>query len=463
MNPHNFSLLFFSFCAFFISVLIWLNRGDRIGWRYLVFSSFVSVWGIGLAIMISNSVSKEQALFWGRAAEMAAAFIPATWIHFVSCYLKEEKEQRNFYVPFYIVAIVCEAVAVIDPPLFIKTVDSAVGFLHYFRPGPVFHLYTAAFIVGIPYGFFILFRSLKRIAGEERTNLKGFMAATFFGFLGASPTFLPLYEIMMPQYGLFILPIYPFVMAYFMMRKNLFDEKDLFQAAHRDKLAAIGTIATSINHEIRNPLYIIHGLAESFLHNFRGEEKNLQVVKNESVAVLEKTAQQAKRAMEIMSLLSLFAKHKSGEVAAGAEKANFQECLNNVLPLVRHEMTLDKISFESDLPDDLPSIKANPRQIEEILFNLLVNACQALKAEGGNVKISASVIAEKVIVKIEDDGLGIPQQQLKKIFDPFYTTKDEGTGLGLYIVKQLVEKNGGKINAESDLGSATCFSLEFQK
>ncbi len=462
MNPYNFSLLFFSFCAFFISLLIWLKRNDRIGWRYFIFSILVSSWGMAFSIMISGSVSKDQALFWGRAAEMAAVFIPATWIHFVGCYLDEEEKHREVFLALYGLASFCGFMNIFFSGLFITDVQPTVGFTYYFRPGIVFHVFTGMFVLAVPYGFVALFQKLKGAAGNERSNLIGFISVTMAAYFGASLTFLPLYEIMCPQYGLFILPVYPFGMAYFMIRRSLFEETDLIKAAHRDKLAAIGTIATSINHEIRNPLYIIHGMAESFLENFRGENQNLVAVKQESVAAFERTAQQAKRAMEIMGQLSLFAKQKIADTATDPELANLLVCLENVLPLIRHEMALEKIKFEKELPEKFPALKANPRQLEEILFNLIVNACQAMKPKGGTIRLSAKHSANKVIIQIEDNGPGIPQDRIKQIFEPFYTTKEEGTGLGLYITRQLVEKNGGKISVASAEGRGTLFCLEFE-
>ncbi len=459
MSIYSLSVLFFSFCSLLLGLLVLLKRGDLVGKLYFSFAISASGWAFCFSLLINPYTNYEMALLSARLANLAALFIPAAWLHL--CLVLADSIKKNKKYLLFIYGVTFLLVSISMTPWFVATVKPIMEFRYYTRPGPIYFAFFTLFYIVIPSGFWHLFKHLKKATGEEKRQLRGFFWTTAISFIGGSPTFFPVFEIPFPQYAIFLMPIYPFGMAYFLIRERLFSELEMVQAAHRDKLAAIGTIATSINHEIRNPLYIIHGLAESFLHNFRGEEKNLQAVKDESVAVLEKTAQQAKRAMEIMSQFSLFARqHVRGGVTV-AESTNLQECLDNVLPLVRHEMMLDKIAFESRLPHELPPIKANPRQIEEVLFNLLVNACQALKSKGGNITICAAASGERVTVRIEDDGPGIPQPQLKKIFEPFYTTKDEGTGLGLYIVKHLVEKSGGKISVESEIGKGTRFVLEF--
>jgi len=131
---------------------------------------------------------------------------------------------------------------------------------------------------------------------------------------------------------------------------------------------------------------------------------------------------------------------------------------------VNHPLFYHKIKLIQDIPTDLPPIHADHIYLEEILFNLIVNATQALKgAEKGRITISAEKVDQAVVVKIADNGSGMTSEQQQNIFKPFYTTKEEGTGLGLYITKQLVEKNGGKITVTSKPGQGTTFMLTFQR
>lgn len=244
-----------------------------------------------------------------------------------------------------------------------------------------------------------------------------------------------------------------------MIRHQAFDVDSIAQAAHKDKLAAIGTLATSINHEIRNPLYIVKGLAESHLANMKegiySDDKKALAKANE---VLSKSVDQAARAMDIMKRFAMFAKQGVSQTAQ-PEAVQLEDIMSDILPLVSHELELDKIQLIQMIPMGI-TLNVDRRHIEEILFNLIVNACQAMKSQGveGEIKISA----EGASVMIEDNGPGISADDLAKIFEPFYTTKQEGTGLGLYITKQLVERNGGKISVESKLGQGTQFRMEFK-
>jgi len=268
------------------------------------------------------------------------------------------------------------------------------------------------------------------------------------------------YGINLPQYGLFLMPLYPFIIGYFMIRKNLFNLEEIAEAAQRAKLAAIGILATSINHEIRNPLYVIRGLAESHLANLEGNAyQNDQERIAKSKEVLSKSIEQAQRAMDIVKRFAAFAKQGTKEETQ-FEEVDLLAVFEGILPLVQHELELDKIRLTSDIPDDLPPIHADRRHMEEILFNLIVNACQAMK-NGGQISVRAEQKNGSVQIEVEDQGSGIPRDRLSKIFEPFYTTKDTGTGLGLYITRQLVEKNRGKIKVESKLNKGTRFILNF--
>lgn len=284
---------------------------------------------------------------------------------------------------------------------------------------------------------------------------------SFLGYLGGSLSFIPVYGIPFPQYGLFLLPIFPFGLAFVMTRTNLFEVEQLAQAAHRDKLTAIGVLAASINHEVKNPLFIIKGLAENCLERqkegiFPSKEKALESAND----AMKRSMEQADRAMDIIKRLSLFA--KAGiDSEIKFEPVKVAQVIEDILPLVRYELAAYGIALTRDLPPDLPEVRADRRYLEEILFNLIVNACQAVKETGkpGEIVIRAVSEDEKVRVTIQDNGPGIPAGKLKDVFRPFYTTKAEGTGLGLYITQQLIEKIHGRIDVRSEVGVNTVFSI----
>jgi two-component system NtrC family sensor kinase len=337
---------------------------------------------------------------------------------------------------------------------------------------------TLNYFLVVPLGFFQLFRKAKKMPKAERGQVLGLFWSAFVGYLGGAVTFLPVYGIAFPQEGMFLLPLYPFVLAYFMIKQKLFDEAEFAQAAHRDKLMEIGVLAASINHEVRNPLYLIKGLAESCLERQKeGVFSNDKKVIESANEAFTKTMQQTDRAMDIIKRLSIFA--KSGiESEIKFEAVKVGAVLEDVLALIHFELASHNIAITRDIPQNLPDVRADRRYLEEILFNLLVNATQAIRGIGksGEIRIAATefthpvcksvhtpgvcnVERDRVVITIADTGPGIPEDKLKDVFRPFYTTREEGTGLGLYITKQLVEKIGGRIDVASRSGEGTVFTV----
>ncbi|MFH1800206.1 MAG: ATP-binding protein [Candidatus Omnitrophota bacterium] len=476
MNPYNFSLLCFAFCSFLLGLLIFLKRQDEIGKQYLFVVITQAGWAIFFAIYLSLNTDYNFALLVGRISHLFALFIPTTWYRFVISYTGQEKKRKSLRI----VELFC---LIFSPfvlsPWFIPKMASIAGFTYYVQAGPIYHLFTGLFFVIVPLSFFEILRKIKNTPSPENRQYKGLFWAAFAGYLGGGLSFLPVYGVPFLQYGLFLMPMYPFGVAYFMIKSGLFDMEQLAQAAHRDKLTAIGVLAASINHEVKNPLFIIKGLAESCLERqkegiFPSEKKALESAND----AMKRSMEQADRAMDIIKRLSLFA--KAGiDSEIKFEPVKVAQVVEDILPLVRYELAAHGIALSRDMPSNLPEVRADRRYLEEIFFNLIVNACQAVKETGkpGEIVIRAVTANEApspglslgerdrvrgsnaVIITIQDNGLGIPADKLKDVFRPFYTTKAEGTGLGLYITQQLVEKIHGRIDVRSEVGAGTTFSL----
>ncbi|MBI3321746.1 MAG: GAF domain-containing protein [Candidatus Omnitrophica bacterium] len=234
------------------------------------------------------------------------------------------------------------------------------------------------------------------------------------------------------------------------------------EAAQKEKLAVIGTLSAGINHEICNPLGIVKAQCEAFLLD---QEDGILIGKS-SQELLERTSnimrvslKQIDRATAITQKLSNFAKPVKEPTTQPVSVA--QE-VDEVLFLVRHDLKLEKIDVETAIQPDLPAIVADRRQLQEVLFNIVRNAGQAITPPG-TITIRASQYEGAVRITIADTGSGIPPDQLDKIYDPFFTTKEpgKGTGLGLFIVRQIVERNRGRISVESTVGKGTTFFLDF--
>ncbi len=235
------------------------------------------------------------------------------------------------------------------------------------------------------------------------------------------------------------------------------------QAAQKEKLAVIGTLSAGINHEICNPLGIVKAQCEAFLLDAEDGiliGKSQQDILERTSTIMRVALKQIDRATAITQKLSNFAKPikepTSQPVSVGQE-------VDEVLLLVGHDLKLDKIEVIEEIQPDLPSIVVDRRQFQEVLFNLIRNAGQAIKPPG-TIRVRAHVKDDgQVRIEIADTGSGIPADKLEKVYDPFYTTKEpgKGTGLGLFIVRQIVERNKGRISLESAVGKGTTFFLDF--
>ncbi len=235
------------------------------------------------------------------------------------------------------------------------------------------------------------------------------------------------------------------------------------QAAQREKMAVIGTLSAGINHEICNPLGIARGQCEMFLLNLKEglyADKSQEELLDKAQEIMDKVIKETDRATVITRKLSSFAKPARG---VPADDVNVENEIDEVITLIEHDLKLDNILISKEISEGVPGITADRKQIQEVLFNIIRNAAQALK-EKGNIYIRVRNTRDRVFIDIEDTGDGISQKNLEQIFDPFFTTKEpgKGTGLGLFIVKQIVEKNRGAISARSTPGVGTVFTLEFQ-
>ncbi len=466
MTPYNFSVLFFSYGTLFVGLLTLLKRKDSVAKRFFAFSIFVTLWGVGFSILTNSAATYENALFGARFANAGAVFIPITWIHFILVFIKRDQEKKKLIYCLYILGA---CIVVFSPtPLFVSGLAENLlpGFKWFTQAGPVYHVFTVLFFSAVPYGFWEMIRALWTSHGKDRLQLQIFILATLFGYIGGSTTFLPVYGIIVPQYGVFIMPIYPFIMAYGMIEHGLFDFERMAQAFQREKLATIGLLAASVNHEIRNPLYAAKGILDNYV-----ELKSEGVEVKDPLQVAEKARTQLNRALEVITKFNRFAR-PTAETNPQNHKASIPTALQNVLDLVSYQFELDKIHIKNDIPKDLPPIQADQRQLEEILFNLIVNACHAIKQrqeigdkrQEGILELRFTDYDSRVAIEIKDTGIGIPPEQAKYLFEPFHTTKGEnGTGLGLYITKQLVEKNGGKIEVSSTKGKGSTFTVILSK
>jgi len=202
-------------------------------------------------------------------------------------------------------------------------------------------------------------------------------------------------------------------------------------------------------HEIHNPLAIISGEAQLYLEISRGKNQDVDKIFGSII-------QECNRAADITRRILRFAKPGKADFVPVDLKALIEEALM----LVAYRIRLDRIEKQVTIPANLPKVPGNQNQVQEVFLNLILNACQAMGEQGGTLRITAAVKGEVVEIRVADTGPGIPYAKLSKIFDPFYTTKHSGSGLGLFVSQRIVRAHNGTIDVQSVEGQGTAFTVQ---
>ena len=220
------------------------------------------------------------------------------------------------------------------------------------------------------------------------------------------------------------------------------------------RLISVGSLAAGVAHEINNPLAVISenaGLIKD-LFTIKKEYKEKQLME-----LIDAVLESVERGGEITRQLLGFARHFEPEITP----LHLNEVVSEVLTFFRKEASYRNISISVHIPEDLPAIYSDHGSLQQIFFNLINNAFQAMNG-GGRLDIFADKIGDGyVALSIKDTGPGIPEKEQKRIFEPFYTTKNlkGGTGLGLSITHNLVRKLKGDISVHSERGEGTTFVI----
>ncbi len=226
-------------------------------------------------------------------------------------------------------------------------------------------------------------------------------------------------------------------------------ERVMDQLIQAEKMSALGTLVSGIGHEINNPLYVIYATAEALVDENDAGQCRLYG---------EEILKQARHIRETVKNLSLYVQPGSRH---DLQSVDLAESINEAIHLAQRTLRGDDIEFQHEHRAAV-TIAAKSEEIQQILFNILRNAIQAIEGKG-RVRIEVLHDNNEAEIRIEDTGKGIPLDKLNRVFDPFFTTKgpDEGEGLGLYIVHQIVSRYQGSIRAEQVANGGTRFVLRF--
>jgi two-component system NtrC family sensor kinase len=222
------------------------------------------------------------------------------------------------------------------------------------------------------------------------------------------------------------------------------------QLRHSDRLAKIGQLTAGVAHELNEPLGNILGFAQL---SSKATDLPEQVYSD-----LDNIVKAALHAREVIKKLMFF----SRQTPPRETLVNLNRLIEDGIYLFESRCAKNGIIVTKKLCQDLPAIKADISQLQQVFTNLIVNALQAMPKEG-KLCIETSFDEDHVYLRVQDSGIGMTQETLKQIFLPFFTTKDikQGTGLGLSVVHGIVKSHGGSIDVESRIGHGACFRFKF--
>ena len=246
------------------------------------------------------------------------------------------------------------------------------------------------------------------------------------------------------------------------------------QIAQTEKMATIGTMADGLSHQINNRFHALGLIAADTIDTIKmtdisGCSPQIKEMLNQINHALERIQANVLQGSEVVKGILKYSRTSQ----EGFEALDLNTLLNNTLEMLQYKIKLSEIEILRDFGDNLPKIKGNSVQLQEVFFNLIDNAYDAilerkqlLKEEGylGRIIISAKPKNKNLEIIIEDNGIGIKEEDRKKLFTPFFTTKvssRKGTGLGLYVVNRIItDQHQGKINFESNYKVGSRFILE---
>jgi len=222
------------------------------------------------------------------------------------------------------------------------------------------------------------------------------------------------------------------------------------QLIQSEKLTSIGLLAAGVAHEVNTPLAVVSSYSQMLYKQLHQEDPKAKI--------LDKIIKQSFRASEIVNSLLNFSRTSGSEFRV----VDLHGVVGDTLSLLEHQFKIAKVRVKREFSSSVPQVFGNPGKLQQVFLNLFINAKDAMP-DGGELLVQTSSPDSVFRIEVVDTGIGIAEEHLKKVYDPFFTTKElgRGTGLGLSVTYGIIQEHSGKISVDSKPGRGTRFTLEF--
>ncbi|MBI3324336.1 MAG: hypothetical protein HYZ92_03555 [Candidatus Omnitrophica bacterium] len=501
------------------------NSRSRLHRSFAMFAFFIGLWAACYFVW-SAQISDSSALFFARALNVAALFIPSAFLQFAVVLTDTYSRHRRAVAFFYGIAVL---IAVLGwSRYFVPTVRPLLAFQYYPAPGRLYHLFVLSFALVVIYAHLLLFRSLKRTPPQIASQIRYVLFGSLVGFVGGSMNFLPVYGILVPPFGNGLVVVFMSIIAYAIVRHRLMDihivlrrsavysvlvtlltvgyfavvyvaerlfqvrvgyqsvwvslaafalmalvfqplriavqrlvDRLFFQATREElarrlerleqetrqteRLRAVSTLAAGMAHEIKNPLTSIKTFVEYLPERYDDpdfREKFTQIV-----------GQEVEKMNHLIQRLLDFAKPSPPR----PQPVRLSGLINETLEFLQGNLVSKHIDVVRGYATH-DEVLVDPAQMRQVFLNVFLNSIEAMDRPGC-ITVTTVPVDGHLEVIVADTGRGIPLKHLSRIFEPFYTTKPLGTGLGLSVVHGIIREHGGAISVDSAPGRGTTFRI----
>ena len=219
--------------------------------------------------------------------------------------------------------------------------------------------------------------------------------------------------------------------------------------AHINRVTTMGELSASLAHEIKQPIAAAVTNAEACLRFLEREQPDLVDARDAASGMVGS----AKRAAEVIDRVrSLF-----GKDAAQREAVDVNQVIRDIVDLLQNEASQHAVSIHRELAENLPKVMGDHVQLQQVVLNLLLNGIEAMHNTNGELRITSKARENEVLISVTDTGVGLPAEKVDQIFDAFFTTKPQGTGMGLAISRSIIEAHGGRLWATPNSGRGATF------